>query len=193
MGPVVGRDLHGVAALLDEQGVGGDGAVDQALGGGLLLPGGGAQEPAGAATQSNHQDRSGGNARPVPAAFPDASRDAAGIEARRNRLYGDRRKKRRQGRILALPDGHLRRLFGVRREPGVDQRAVGRGQLAIDIGVQRLFGHLELAVIVSGAHFTVLSLGSSALPVKVLRAARARPSRDIRVPIGMSRIVAASA
>ena len=64
-----------------------------------------------------------------------------------------------------------------------------RIELAIDIGQEVRFADffdVEL-------HFTVLKRGSSPPSVNFFNAARARPSRDISVPIGISRAFAASA
>ena len=91
--------------------------------------------------------------------------------------------------VLALPAGDFRRGLGVRGEVALDGRALGLAQLPIGIGVQRIGIDREGFA----RHFTVLSLGSSPMPVNVRRAARARPRRDIRVPIGMPITSAASA
>jgi hypothetical protein len=69
-----------------------------------------------------------------------------------------------------------------------DRFAFAGRQLAVDISKQIGFWHLFLHV----AHLTVLNLGSSCVPVKTRSAVRARLSRDIRVPAGISSMPAAS-
>jgi len=97
------------------------------------------------------------------------------------------------GSVLAPPVLDVRRSLGVGGKPGLDREPPGSIKLPVDESVKGSLGHLEIpAIVLSGAHFTVLSLGSSALPVSVRRAALARPRRDIRVPAGMPRIAAAS-
>ncbi len=108
-----------------------------------------------------------------------------GIEAGGHRLGGDGREKGADVVGLALEGSEFGCGLGAGGDMGLDGGAGLGVELAIDIGHQLVAGDL--------AHLTVLKCGSPLAPVAWRRAARARPSRLISVPRGMSRIAAASA
>src|SRR5690606_25068882 len=114
--------------------------------------------------------------------------DAVRAQARGRRLVREMAIEGAERLVLPLPARHFLRGSGILGQIGLDRRAGMTVQRAVHIGVKLVFADLlHLA-----AHFTDLSLGAS-VSVSTRSAARARASRDIRVPTGMESAAAASA
>ena len=88
------------------------------------------------------------------------ARELGKIEARRHRLVGDRAVARAHRVRLRAPSRNARGIFGVLGEPLLDRRAPVVGKLAVDIGVQLVFGHWGFAFNHGPIHF--ISRGAAA-------------------------------
>ena len=187
---VGGGHFHGMAVLADVEGVRGHGAGDQPVARRLDRRDGVAAGPADDAAEHHEHERRRDLRQPVVGVGGDPASDALRPQAFGKGLVGKGRMERGDRLVLALPMGDLGRPVGVGGEIAIHLGPLGLRQLPVGIGEQPILRDVPAPVRV---HFTVLSRGGSSLaPVRILRAARARPSRDISVPAGMPMIPAAS-